>query len=142
MEKYDSAFKKSERLKCLSEDLANKLELLEEYRNNHHIYGSDHLYSAIMAVAEENNLFDGEIYPVYKEVKAFLDRYGFVETLLDKSSYYGGGGTWDKDPMVSIIRDMLKYHRRRLDWKNYNIKLNEEVVTDLTDETVETLLED
>ena len=142
MDKYDSAFKKSERLKCLSEDLVNKLEILEQYRNDHNIYASHELYSAVMAVAEENNLFDGEVYPVYKEVKAFLDRYGFVETLLDKSSYYGRS-EWDKDPMICIMRDMLKYHRRRLDWKNYNIKLNEDVVTtDLTDETVETLLED
>jgi hypothetical protein len=89
-------------------------------------------------MAEENNLFDGEIYPIYKEVKAFLDRYPFIETILDVSPYYNKEG----DKLIDVLRDMFKYHRRRLDWKNYNIKLNEEVVTDLTDETVETLLED
>jgi len=141
IDKYNDTFSKSERLKCLSEDLTSKLELLEEYRNNHFIYAGDTFYSAIVALAEENNLFDGEIYTIYKEVKAFLDRYGFVETLLDKSSYYGGGD-WEKDSMISIIRDMLKYHRRRLDWKNYNIKMNEDVPTELIEEIVETLLED
>ena len=142
MEKYNDTFKKGDRLKCLSEDLVIKLTLLENYRNDHYIYAGDTFYTAVMAVAEENNLFDGEVYPIYKEVKAFLDRYGFVETLLDKSSYYSSGDNWEKDPMIAIIRDMLKYHRKRLDWKNYNIKLNEEVPTELTEEIVETLLED
>ena len=141
MEKYNDTFKKGDRLKCLSEDLVSKLTTLENYRNNHFIYAGDTFYSAIVALAEENNLFDGEIYPIYKEVKAFLDRYGFVETLLDKSSYYGGSD-WEKDPMICIIRDMLKYHKKRLDWKNYNIKLNEDVPTELTEEIFDTLLED
>jgi hypothetical protein len=93
----------------------------------------------MLAVAEENNLFDGEIYPIYKEVKAFLNRYSFVDTILDKISYYEK----DDNPMMDVLRDMLKYHRRRLDWKNYNIKLNDDVVkTELTEELVEDLLED
>ena len=139
MYKYSDTFQKSERLKPLSEDLANKIDLLEEYKNNHYINSSDKMYSAMLAVAEENNLFDGEIYPIYREVKAFLDRYTFVETILDTCSYYQK----ENDPMINVLRDMLKYHRRRIDWKNYNIKLNDDVVTkELTEETVEDLLED
>jgi hypothetical protein len=139
MDKYSDTFQKSERLKPLSEDLANKIDLLEEYKNNHYISSSDKMYSAMLAVAEENNLFDGEVYPIYREVKAFLDRYTFVETILDTCSYYQK----ENDPMINVLRDMLKYHRRRIDWKNYNIKLNDDVVTkELTEETVEDLLED
>jgi len=138
MHKYKDTFGKSDRLKPLSEDLANKLELLETYRGNHFIYAGDVFYSAVLAVAEENNLFDHEIYPIYKEIKAFLERYSFVETLLDVSPYY----TKDSDKLMDVMRDMFKYHKKRLDWKNYNIKLNEDVPTELTEETVETLLED
>ncbi len=139
MDKYSDTFQKSERLKPLSEDLANKIKFLEEYKNNHYLNSGDKIYSAMLTVAEENNLFDGEVYPVYREIKAFLDRYTFVDTILDKCGYYHK----ENDPMMDVLRDMLKYHRRRIDWKNYNIKLNDDVVkTELTDETVETLLED
>jgi hypothetical protein len=139
MDKYSDTFQKSERLKPLSEDLANKIKFLEEYKNNHYLNSGDKIYSAMLTVAEENNLFDGEVYPVYREIKAFLDRYAFVDTILDKCGYYHK----ENDPMMDVLRDMLKYHRRRIDWKNYNIKLNDDVVkTELTDETVETLLED
>jgi hypothetical protein len=139
MDKYKDTFRKSDRLKPLSEDLFNKLAILDKYKDNHFVYGSDTLYQAVIAVAEENNLFDGEVYPIYKEIKTFLDRYSFVEAILDKCSYY----STDKDPMMNILKDMFKYHKRRLDWKNYNIIFNEEVVaTNLTEETVETLLED
>lgn len=138
MDKYKDTFGKSDRLKPLSEDLVNKLELLEQYKNNHFLYAGNVFYAAVMAVAEENNLFDGEIYPIYKEIKAFLERYSFVETILDASPYYNK----ENDPMMDVLRDMFKYHRRRLDWKNYNIKFNEEVSTELTEETVENLLQD
>ena len=135
---YSDTFSKYDRLKCLSEDLVNKLDLLDDYCNKHFIYASDGVYASMLEVAEENNLFDGEIYPIYKEIKAFLDRHPFVETILDSMSYYAK----ENDPMIDVMRDMFKYHRRRLDWKNYNIKLNEEVPTELTTETVEALLED
>lgn len=138
METYRDTFEKSDRLKVLSEELVAKLDVLDEYKKDNFVYASDEFYKAVMDVAEEHNLFDGEIYPIYKDVKNFLERYSFVETILDASPYY----TKENDPMIDIMRDMFKYHRRRLDWKNYNIRLNEEVPTELTEETVETLLED
>jgi len=137
-EKYNNTFKKYDRMKELSQDLVDKLALLEKYESEHYIYAADSFYEAVVAIAEEHNLFDGEIYPTYREISAFLDRYSFVETILDVCPYYNK----EKDPMIDVMRDMFKYHKRRLDWKNYNIKLNEEVVTNLTEETVETLLED
>jgi hypothetical protein len=139
MSANSDTFSKKERIKCISEDFVNKLEILENFREANYKHSNDAIYKAMLTVAQENNLFDGEIYPIYKEVKAFLNRYGFVETLLDKSSYYSGSSSWDKDPMVSIIRDMLKYHRRRIDWKNYNVKLNEEVVVELTEDVIDEL---
>jgi hypothetical protein len=138
MTEYKDTFQKGDRLRPLSEDLVNKLTLLENYKDNHFIYSAEVFYAAVLTVAEENNLFDGEIYPIYKEVKAFLERYPFIETILDVSPYYNKEG----DKLIDVLRDMFKYHRRRLDWKNYNIKLNEEVPTELTEETMENLLED
>jgi len=44
------------------------------------------------------------------------------------------------DKMANVLRDLFKYHKRRLDWKNYNIKLNDDVViTELTEEIIDEL---
>ena len=138
MDKYSDTFKKYDRLTSLSQDLVNKLELLENYKDDHYINAHTNMYDAILAVADENNLYDTEIYPIYKEIKSFLEKYPFVETICDVIPYYAN----NDNRMVDVMRDMFKYHRQRLDWKNYNIKLNEDVPTELTEETVENLLED
>jgi len=136
MDVYSDTFKKRDRMQSLSEDLVSKLNMLEGYRNNHYIYAGDTFYTAILAVAEENNLFDAEVYPIYQEIKKFLERYPFVETLCDVMPYYQE----KDDKMANVLRDLFKYHKRRLDWKNYNIKLNDDVVTtELTEEIIDEL---
>ena len=136
MGKYLDTFSKKDRLKDLSEDLVAKLTLLEGFKNNHYKRANDIIYSAMLEVAEANNLFDGEVYPIYKDVKAFLDRFTFVETLLDVMPYYHK----DSDGMIDVLRDMFKYHKKRLDWKNYNIKLNKEVVVEITEDVIDELI--
>jgi hypothetical protein len=43
------------------------------------------------------------------------------------------------DGMTLAIRDLFKYYKQRIDWKHYNVKLNEDVVTPLVDVDVEEL---
>jgi hypothetical protein len=37
--------------------------------------------------------------------------------------------------MTDVICDLFKYYKQRIDWKNYNIKLNEEVVTPIVEDS-------
>ena len=94
----------------------------------------------MLEIANANNLFDGEIYPMYKEVKALTEKLTFLQPLCDKLSYHRSD---DKDPILDAIADLFKYYRTRIDWKNYNIKLTEEELLEetLTEESVEELID-
>jgi len=50
-------------------------------------------------------------------------------------SRYGSNSNGVND----AVRDLFKYYKQRVDWKYYNIKLNDEVVTPLVDLNVEEL---
>ena len=128
-------FSKKERIKCISEDFVNKLEILQNFREANYKHSNDVIYKAMLTVAQENNLFDGEIYPIYKEIKAFTERYTFIETICDNLSY----SFRDGEKLIPILRDMFKYHKQRIDYKNYNVKLNEEVVVELTEDVIDEL---
>jgi hypothetical protein len=93
----------------------------------------------MLEIANANNLFDGEIYPLYKEIKALTEKLKFLQPLCDKLSYHRN----EKDPILDAIADLFKYYRTRIDWKNYNIKLTEEKLLEkeLTEENVEELID-
>jgi hypothetical protein len=83
---------------------------------------------------------DPEIYNTYKEVKSICEKFLFLNTILDKM------GTWNSDSnkrLIQAITDLFKYHKHRIDWKNYNIRLNEDLPLEetLTTETVEELIQ-
>jgi hypothetical protein len=40
--------------------------------------------------------------------------------------------------MVGVVTDLFKYYKHRVDFKHYNIKINDEV---LTEETIEDLVD-
>jgi hypothetical protein len=93
----------------------------------------------MLEIATANNLFDGDIYPIYLEIKALTEKLVFLQPLCDKLNYYAS----ENDPLVKAIADLFKYYKTRIDWKNYNIKLNDDVVAEtLTEELVEELIED
>ena len=123
MKKNDDVFERKDRFKQISNDLYTKLDVLEEYKSKHFCYANEDIYNAMLEIANANNLFDGEIYPMYKEVKALTEKLTFLQPLCDKLSYHRSD---DKDPILDAIADLFKYYRTRIDWKNYNIKLTEE----------------
>jgi hypothetical protein len=43
----------------------------------------------------------------------------------------------EEDPMVNVMTDLFKYYKHRVDLKHYNIRINDEV---LTEEDVEQLI--
>jgi hypothetical protein len=140
MKKNDDVFERKDRFKQISNDLYTKLDVLEEYKSKHFCYANEDIYNAMLEIANANNLFDGEIYPMYKEVKALTEKLTFLQPLCDKLSYHRSD---DKDPILDAIADLFKYYRTRIDWKNYNIKLTEEKLLEkeLTEENVEELID-
>ena len=140
MKKNNDVFEKKYQLKEISDDLYLKLDVLEEYKSKHFCYAIEDIYNAMLEIANANNLFDGEMYPLYKEIKTLTEKLTFLQPLCDKLSYHRN----EKDPILDAIADLFKYYRTRIDWKNYNIKLTEEKLLEkeLTEESVEELIED
>jgi len=137
----EDVFNRRDKLKLISEDLSEKLNVLKQYANKHCTYGTEEIYKSMLEVAEEHNLFDYEVYHLYKDVKNLCEKLTFLQPLCNKLSSWGTG---ENDPILKAIADLFKYYKHRIDWKNYNIKLNDEVVLEqpLTEEIVEELLED
>ena len=134
---FSRSFVRKEKIGFISTDLYEKMQRLNDYKNEHHCGGNDTIYNSMLEVAQTHNLFDMEIYHEYVEVKNLLERLPFIEAMADKIHSYDN----DDSPIIRAFRDLFKYHGHRIDWKNYNIRINEEVVEELTEASVEQLVE-
>jgi hypothetical protein len=79
----------------------------------------------MLAVAEENNLFDMTIYPEVMELQEIFDKLPFLNTFMRGVGYYD-----DKNDLVNVLADLFKYYRYRVDLKHYHLTLNEEVLSE------------
>ena len=134
---FSRSFIRKEKIGLISTDLYEKMKRLNDYKIEHHCGGNDTIYNSMLEVAQTHNLFDMEIYHEYVEVKNLLERLPFIEAMSDKIQSYDN----DNSPIISAFRDLFKYHGHRIDWKHYNIRINEEVVEELTEASVEQLVE-
>jgi hypothetical protein len=130
-----SIFSKKQRLEDVSIDLYSKVRMLEDYKDKHFQRGSDEIYKAMFEVAIQNNLFDTEVFVIYKEVKAVFAKLPFLKPLFIEMSGYS-----NQEGMHLVLCDLFKYYKQKIDWKNYKLVLNEEP-TDLTETIVEDLVE-
>jgi len=135
--KFSRSFIRREKISLISTDLYEKMKRLNDYKNEYHCHGNATVHLAMLEVAQTHNLFDMEIYHEYVEVKNLLERLPFIEAMSDKIQSYDN----DNSPIISAFRDLFKYHGHRIDWKYYNIRINEEVVEELTENSVEELVE-
>ena len=134
---FSRSFVRKEKIGFISTDLYEKMQRLNDYKIEHHCGGNDTIYTAMLEVAQTHNLFDMEIYHEYVEVKNLLERLPFIEAMADKIHSYDN----DDSPIIRAFRDLFKYHGHKIDWKHYNITINEEVVEELTENSVEELVE-
>jgi hypothetical protein len=132
---YRSVFCRTDRMQHVSTDLTDKMVQLKQYRDVNHMNGSDDLYKTMLEVAEADKLFDMSIYPLYLEIKSIFERLPFINSVFMASSSYNV-----KDGMTDAIRDLFKYYKQRIDWKHYNIRINEEVVTPVDESEIEELI--
>ena len=144
--KNRAVFNKKEFLESISKDLYDKLCMLNAYKNKHYIHsGDDKIYEAMLDVATEGNLFDPEIYDDYLSVKKLFEKLPFIGAIMKANittTTYGGSNNMTNDEVHSILCDLFKYYKHRIDYTNYKITLNEEVPSEqdeLTDELIKDL---
>jgi len=130
---YRNIFDRVDQIGYVSSDLANKLRVIREYKRSYYYDSNESLKTAMLEVAREHNLFDQNIYPEYLEMLDIFNKLTFLNPLCGKSGYYR-----EDDQMVGVMTDLFKYYKYRVDLKHYNIRINEEV---LTEETVEQLID-
>jgi hypothetical protein len=140
MTDFKYVFERIPQVGYVSTDLSNKLLALSKYcSDNYSIPGysggtnqSKEFLDSMLFIAEENNLFDMNIYPEALEMKEILTKLTFLNPLCSRAGYYN-----QQDSMVNVMVDLFKYYKYKVDLKHYKIRINEEV---LTEEQIEQLI--
>lgn len=115
-------FTKRENLHSISKDLYDKLCELSAYKQHHYVNSDNEIYAAMLEVAKSGNLFDMDIYDTYLEVKGILEKFPFInQLLLVSSSNRYSVNVLSNANVISILCDMLKYHKFRIDYQNYRL---------------------
>ena len=89
------------------------------------------------AVADNHNLYDMKIYPEFLTMVNLVEQeVPWLDTMMDR--FTTTGRTETKEMQVSILVDMLKYYKRRVNPDHY-IKITEQTedLEPVTQETVE-----
>jgi hypothetical protein len=133
---YRNVFDKMHRMKNISTDIANKMEELAQYSSRYYMHGNDEMLNSMIELAEENNLFDYSIYSTYTEIRDVFAKLPFIEPVFSACSNYER----EKDGMNEAIRDLFKYYKQRIDWKHYNIRFNEDVISPMVESEIEELI--
>ena len=135
-ETYRSVFDKINRMREISTDIANKMEDLTIYSSKYYMHGNEEMLNSMIKLAEENNLFDHSIYSTYTELRDMFANLPFIEPVFSACSPYRS----DRDGMTDAIRDLFKYYKQRIDWKHYNVRLNEDIVQPMVESEIEELI--
>ena len=91
----------------------------------------------MLVIAEEHKLFDETIFTEYNQLKELLDTFPFIDATMGllHTSY----NMPCKEKYLNVLTDLFKYYRIRIDYTNYKLVLNEDIVEPLTEETLEEL---
>jgi hypothetical protein len=139
--KYKSVFGKMHHMEDISKDLYDKINALDQYEQSYnpgYMSGDTEkiIFGTLLEIAEANNLFDGDIYPIYQEVKTILEKFPFIKSVFEVMSSYGSS-----ESLQQVIIDLLKYNKHRVNLNCYTVKLTEDqpLEKELTEDTVEEL---
>ena len=127
IEKNRYVFDKVKMIAYTSTDLASKLEKLVQYKRLNYVASDPALVKSMLAIAEEHNLFDPSIYTEYLEMNALLERLYFLNPLCSRMGYYGS-----EDPLCTLMTDLFKYHKHRVNLEHYKIRINDEVLSEVS----------
>ena len=119
------AFDRTSTIKKLSLSLYNKIYSLNDYVKRWYASnGNGDAHTTMLKIAEEKNLFDMNTYQTYLDVKAIAERLTFINYLVSKMNWSS-----NDTAMVCLI-DLCKYHKFKLDVKNYKNNIVEEESTE------------
>lgn len=135
-ETYRAVFDRVGRMASISKDIADKMEDLTIYSKKYYMYGNEEMLNSMIELAQENNLFDHSIYSTYTELRDIFEKLPFIEPVFSACSNYER----EKDGMNDAIRDLFKYYKQRIDWKHYNVRLNEDIVQPVVESEIEELI--
>jgi hypothetical protein len=136
LEDKRATFQRTEIVREISNDLADKLEILNKYdRDNNMSYADKNTMVSIVEYAKEHNLFDQPTYMVYNQVNEVFIKLPFLNTLLDRIGYRSGAS--DR-PFVTAIVDLFKYHKQKVNLEHYKLILTEDAPLEetLTEDTI------
>jgi len=142
-DEYRNVFQNVEALENISKDLFDKIKRLIKYRSDNFRDIDDEFRSIIIEHARSINQFDTTIVNDCLELKALCVKLPFINAMMGSIHRYGRiSGIPSDIQMVQAFIDLFKYHGHRIDWKNYNIRMNEDLPLEetLTTETVEELI--
>ena len=105
--------------KKVSEELANRMKELQDYKEKNYVSNSSKLvYEAMIEVAKQNSLFDHSIYSEYVSVKAILDKLYFLNTVFSMIRNYS---YYDATPdQIRVVVDLMKYYKMRVNSEHYS----------------------
>jgi len=137
---YKSTFERSSQVGYTSKPLQDRLNILSKYASDHYYLpgysggsaAATEFLESMLAVAEENKLFDMTIYPEVMELQEIFNKLPFLNPFMAGVGFYN-----QESDLVNVLADLFKYYRYKVDLKHYKIRLNEEV---LSEETVEQLI--
>jgi hypothetical protein len=132
--KNNSAFGKMNNMETISSDLHSKMVAIDLYCRNNYFSGSNTLFESMLEAAQEKNLFDIEMYTIYKQVNSVFEKLPFIDVIFENMSTFA-----DNSKLKNITIDLFKYYKQRVNLENYKIVLNEEVMTPVEETTVEDL---
>jgi hypothetical protein len=69
---------------------------------------------------------------LYKEIEDVLEKLPFINNLM---RYVGG---YNDNVMPSVV-DLMKYYKYKVDLEKYNLRIDDEIVTPVTEELIEEL---
>ena len=121
-------FYRTHTVKKLSLSLYNKVVSLNDYVKRWYANNGDgDAHTTMLKIAEEKNLFDMNTYQIYLDVKAITERLIFINYLIGKMNWSSN------DAAMVCLRDLCKYHKFKLDVKNYKNNIVEEESTEEED---------
>jgi len=140
IDEYKYVFRNHECLEPISLDLYKKVESLRSYKNKYFKDVNDEVRDAIIEHAKSVNAFDPSFQSTVVEIETICKKLPFLDSMMSNIRYYGDVDS--EKPMLTALKDLFKYHKHRIDWKNYKIRFNEDLPLEetLTSETVETLI--
>jgi len=133
--KHKSVFDYLICVKLLSNDLFNRMNSLQVYKNQNFYSIKSEAVEAMIQVAEEHNLFDMEFYNEYLEIKDLLEnKLYFLNPIIGKIGYYND---YSKHELFPILVDLCKFHKFKLNLEHYVIPLPPESEPVTTDEDIQ-----